>query len=246
MQKLFIKNRKQQNIAVLVEKAENPQGLVFVMHGSSGSKTQDHIELFAKAFRDNSYSVIRFDTTNSLGESDGDPSDVTITGFYQDLEDVIEWSHSQDFYQEPFALCGHSLGGICIILYTQHHPQMVNKLIPISSVLSGPAFIKRVCSEEELTKWKQNGMREYIAKRGIKKRLKYGFAEDAFNYDVLKDAHKITTPTLLIVGELDDGAPVEEQRLFLDRLSGKKELHIIKNAPIPLSLKNIWMKCIVL
>jgi len=231
MQKLFIKNRKQQNIAVLVEKAENPQGLVFVVHGSGGSKTQDHIEAFAKPFRDSGYSVIRFDATNSFGESDGDQCDATITGFYQDLEDVIAWSRSQDFYQEPFTLCGHSLGGISILLYAQNYPQVVSQLVPIASVLSGPSFIREICSQEELAKWKQTGMREYVSKKGLKKRLKYSFVEDALTYNVLDTAHKISVPTLLIVGELEGTRTIAEQQLFLDRLLGKKELHVIKNAP---------------
>ena len=66
MEKLAIKNRKKQNVAVIIEKSDNQQGLAFVMHGLGGTKDQPHVETFSKAFKDNNYTVIRFDTTNSF------------------------------------------------------------------------------------------------------------------------------------------------------------------------------------
>src|SRR3972149_12202676 len=95
-EKLFIKNRKGQKIAVLIEKPENPKGLAFVMHGLGGFKEQPHIPTFAEVFLENNYTVVRFDTTNSIGESEGKMEDVTITSFSEDLEDVISWAKSQE------------------------------------------------------------------------------------------------------------------------------------------------------
>ncbi|MBT4335499.1 hypothetical protein HOD65_03435, partial [bacterium] len=113
LEKVIIKNRKGQGIVVLLEIAPDQKGLAFVMHGLGGYKEQPHVEVFAKAFLDNNYSVIRFDTTNTFGESDGNYEDATISNYYEDLEDVIEWAKNQEWYQEPFCLAGHSLGGIC-------------------------------------------------------------------------------------------------------------------------------------
>jgi alpha/beta superfamily hydrolase len=110
MEKLFIKNRKNQNIIIILEESKDSKGLVFVMHALGATKDQPQIQTFAKAFKDNNYTVIRFDATNSCGESDGDYADATITNYYEDLEDVIKWAKNQNFYQEPFVLCGHSLG----------------------------------------------------------------------------------------------------------------------------------------
>jgi len=96
MEKLFIKNRKNLKISVIIEKSENQQGLAFVMHGLSGFKEQPHIETFSKSFKDNNYTVIRFDTTNTFGESEWDYADATTTNYYEDLEDVINWAENQD------------------------------------------------------------------------------------------------------------------------------------------------------
>jgi alpha/beta superfamily hydrolase len=92
MPKEIIKNRKGQKLAVSIEEASNQKGLVFIMHGLGGFKEQPHIETFARVFRDNDYTVVRFDTTNTFGESEGNYENATVTNYYEDLEDVINWA----------------------------------------------------------------------------------------------------------------------------------------------------------
>src|SRR5260221_6400320 len=99
MDKVFIKNRKGQKIAVIVEQPNGQtKGLAFVMHGLGGFKEQPHIQVMAEAFLDNGYRVVRFDATNSFGESEGKYEDATTTNYYEDLEDVINWSKKQSWY----------------------------------------------------------------------------------------------------------------------------------------------------
>lgn len=50
MEKLFIKNRKDQKVAVLVEGEGNTKGLAFIMHGLGGFKEQAHLQVMAEAF----------------------------------------------------------------------------------------------------------------------------------------------------------------------------------------------------
>jgi pimeloyl-ACP methyl ester carboxylesterase len=231
MNKLFIKNRKNKNISVLIEKTDNQKGLAFVMHGLGGFKEQPHIETFAKAFKDNNYTVIRFDTTNTFGESDGQYEDATTTNYYEDLEDVINWSKGQDFYQEPFVLCGHSLGAICSALYAENYSEKVKALAPISTVVSGQLSVE-AHTKEEMDNWKQTGWRTTIGyNSGLTKKLKWLHMEDRLKYDLLKKVDKLIMPTILIVGELDTSTLPQHQQILFDLLPGKKEMHIIKNAP---------------
>ncbi len=237
--KLFIKNRKNQKIAVIIEQPKNPIGLAFVMHGLGGFKEQKHIKTFAKACKNNQYTAIRFDTTNTLGESDGKYENATITNYYQDLEDVIKWSKKQKFYQEPFILIGHSLGGISIILYAQKFNKKIKALSPVSTVISGKLLIKNK-NQEEIQKWKKTGWysKPSTSKPGTVKKLKYSFVKDAFKYNILNKIEKIKIPVLLMVGGKDIGTPPSEQRALFQKLKTNKELHIIKNAPHTFRNKN--------
>ncbi len=233
MEKSSIKNRKGQNIVVLLEKSDNQKGLAFVMHGLSGNKEQPHIATFAQAFKEKGYTVVRFDTTNTFGESDGKYEDATVTSYFQDLEDVISWAKTQDWYQEPFYLAGHSLGGISVILYAQNHPHEAKGLAPISSLVSGKLSLTLHKNKDTAGEWKRTGWKEEMSSSvpGRLKRLPWTHMEDRLKYDVLLEADKLTMPVLLIVGENDDRTPPEHQQMLYDKLPGAKEIHIIKDAP---------------
>ena len=232
MEKIIIKNRKKRNISVLLEKIENQKGLVFVMHGLSGLKEQPHIKTFADAFKEKKFTVVRFDTTNSLGESEGNLIDATLTNYYEDLEDVIKWAGNQNWYQEPFILVGHSLGGISSALFAEKYPEKVKALAPISTVISGLLTEAAPDFREIGNEWKKKGVREWksTSQPGVMKRLKWSHVEDRRKYDLIPGVDRLKMPVLMIVGELDDVTPLEHQKLLYDKLPGKKELHVIKGA----------------
>jgi alpha/beta superfamily hydrolase len=248
MQKIKIENRKEQNIAVIIE--ENPQatGLAFVMHGLGGFKEQPHVAIMAKSFAEAGYTVVRFDTTNTLGESDGDYADATVTNYYQDLEDVVAWAKSQVWYQEPFCLAGHSLGAICVTLFAEKFSKSILGLAPTSIILSQESFVGVV------EDWRRDG---YIGSRdGYKINnvpLKQGgklFEDDLQKYDVTLNINNLKMPVLLVAGSKDE--LLKQNEIFYDKLMTEKELHIIKNAPHTFreaehlaELKNIfdnWLK----
>lgn len=154
--KKFIKNRKNQKISVVFTISKKQKGLVFLAHGLSGYKEQKHILTFERAFLKNNYSVVKFDSTNTFGESDGKYENVTATNYINDLEDVIKWTKSQRWFQEPFVLVGHSLGGLSTAYYAEKHPGQVKALAPISTVVSGKLYLDSY-SKEDLKFWKKTG-----------------------------------------------------------------------------------------
>ena len=235
MQKVFIKNRKGLKISVLVETAENQKGLAFVMHGLGGYKEQPHLEAITESFKENKYTVVRFDTTNTIGESEGDFEDATITNYYEDLEDVIQWSGKQKWYVEPFVLVGHSLGGISTALFAENYPEKVKALAPISTVVSGVLSVEahKKFESEEFKNWEKTGWLEAKSqsKPGVVKKLKWSHIADRLKYDLLPQANKLTMPVLLIVGENDTRTPLDHQKILFNVLPGPKELHVIKGSP---------------
>ncbi|MBN2052896.1 alpha/beta hydrolase [Candidatus Woesearchaeota archaeon] len=253
--KISITNRKGQKIVVLLDLVKNlndQKGLAFVMHGLGGFKEQLHIHAFANAFNEKGYSSVRFDTTNTIGESDGNYEDATTTNYYSDLEDVIAWAKEQKWYQEPFVLAGHSLGGICTALYAENHPEKVKALAPISTVVSGK-LSNEVYGKKRLAEWEKKGweIRPSASKPGVIKKLKWAHMMDRLKYDLLTKVNKLTMPVLLIVGDKDVNTPLAHHKILFDRLPGRKELHVIKNAEHTFrdenhltEIKNIFLKWI--
>jgi pimeloyl-ACP methyl ester carboxylesterase len=231
--KTFIPNRENKKIAVVVDETPDSKGLVFVMHGLGGFKEQPHIQAFADAFRENNLTVVLFDATHTYGESEGKYEGATTTNYYEDLEDVISWAKKQSWYHEPFWLAGHSLGGISTALYAERHPKEIKALAPISTVVSGELSVETKKTRGQLEEWKKTGwlIQPSESKPGLIKRLKWSEMEDRLKYDLLPDAYKLTMPVLLIVGDKDEGTPPEHQKILFDKLPGKKEIHIIKDAP---------------
>lgn len=232
MEKEIIQNRKGQNIAVIIEKSENQKGLALVIHGLGGFKEQPHIQIIAEVFREKGYTTVKFDATNTIGESDGKLEVATVTNYYEDLEDVIQWSKTEEWYQEPFCLAGHSLGGFCIFLYAENHPEKIKALAPISTVVSGELFIEAFKAQESLEEWERQGYREWESSSapGVIKRLNYSFIPDILRYNLLKEVQKIKVPVLFVVGEDDKDTPLDQQKILYNALNTKKELHVIKGA----------------
>ncbi|PIN87892.1 hypothetical protein COV12_01440 [Candidatus Woesearchaeota archaeon CG10_big_fil_rev_8_21_14_0_10_32_24] len=222
----------------------NQKGLVFVMHGLGGFKEQEHIKTFADAFKEEGFTIVCFDTTSTLGkgESEGKYEDATTTNYFEDLEDVIKWSSAQNWYEEPFWLVGHSLGGISTILFAEKYPHKVKALAPISTVVSGKISLESPIYEgnDILKKWQETGWRieESKSQPGIFKKLKWSHIEDRLKYDILNEVNKLTMPVLLIVGDQDTSTPPKHQKILFDRLTGEKEMHTIKGAPHTFKDKN--------
>src|SRR5688500_16133146 len=117
--KVFIQNRDNKKLCVVVEGLEHPDKLAFVAHGLSGNKDELHIRAIVEAVLESNYVVVSFDAAHTFGESEGEYEDATQTNYYEDLQDVILWASKQDWYLEPFVIGGQSFGGGTSIMYAQ-------------------------------------------------------------------------------------------------------------------------------
>lgn len=232
MEKATVRNRKRQKIAVLVEPGIPGRGLVFVMHGLGGFKEQPHMQMIAGVFRRFGYTVVRFDTTNSLGQSDGSYQYATVTNYYNDLEDVIAWAKKQPWYEEPFTLVAHNMGGMCVGLYAARFPERVRALGLVATIVSGALSMEALRLRENIDAWQATGwlVRESRSRPGFVKRLKWSHMEDRLRYDLLDHAKTLTMPVFLAVGARDAITPLSHQRLLYNAIPGTKELHVIPNA----------------
>ncbi len=227
-----IKNRKNKNLAIWVENQQGKNGLVFIAHGLSSTHDQAHLQKYAEAFLENDYTVVRHDATNSLGQSDGNLEDATLTSYYEDFEDMIAWANSEPWYQEPFVVAGHSLGAACNLMFAYKHPEKIKAIAPTSAFLAGKITLKAF-DEKLMEEWEKIGYRleESKSRPGVIKKFNWTLAEDWYKYNLLTEAHLIKAPILLIVGEKDILTPLSSQKELYDKVSStKKELHIIKGS----------------
>lgn len=221
-------------MAVAVEEAVNQRGLVFIAHSHGGFMAQEQIQEFKRVFIENDYTAVLFDCANTLGESGGTIEKATATNYYHDLEDVIIWAKDQKWYEEPFCLVGHSLGGFTVSYFAEQHPEMVKALAPLSAVISGHGFVDNFQKKEpeKFLQWQKTGWFITLSnsKPGAVRKVPWSFIGDLKNYDLMINIDKIKCPVICIVGEKDTSANLEEYKIFYEALSGQKEYHIIPEA----------------
>jgi 3-oxoadipate enol-lactonase len=148
---------------------------------------------------------------------------------------------------------GLSLGGMTGIGLALAHPERLEKLVVCDARADGPeGFVKswdeRIAAIEKgglaavvagtMERWLVPSFR--TANPEVTKRLAdmilgtqpagyVGCASALKRLDYLKDMHKITTPSLFVVGREDLGAPVAAMQQMTDRVAGAR-LAVIDNA----------------
>jgi len=229
MEKIIIKNRKGLKIVIVVDKEENQKGLVFLMHGFLGFKEQPILKEIGKRLKENNFTIISFDATNALGESDGKMEDGTISSYCDDLEDVINWSKSQTFYQESFLIVGHSLGGYCATNYAVNNN--LKGIILLNPLVSGKLFNQTNDIREVLEECNKAKARicDSHSNQGIIEKASFNFIKDSEKHDLLKIADKIKCKVLMISGDIDEDIPIKDQNMLFDKIGGVKERRIIKD-----------------
>lgn len=234
MEKFSIKNRKKLEIVGKILKPENPIGLSFVMHGLGGYKEELHIDLMANTLFENNYIVINFDATNSRGEAEGKYEDATMQLHYEDLVDVINWAKTQTWYNEPFIVTGHSMGGYAVARYAEESPREVKGVFPFGAVFSGKDCFEtyKKLRTEEINEWEKTGWtyRTSKSKPEFEMKLPWSHMEERLKHDLKPMADRITMPILFVAGENDTSCPPSDQKKFYDLLpeSTTKEFHIVK------------------
>lgn len=203
--------------------------LVFLEHGLSSRKEYPHMQVLENVFSKFGYNVINIDATNSINESESSDEGITTTGHYEDLVDVIEWAKMQDFYKEPFALAGQSLGAISVVRYSGQYPDKVNLLIPC-------AFPYYNYIEEELNDFAKEviktGYCDKVSKStGKVLRLKTSYVKDMKKLDISSQIKLITADTYVIVGSKDNEKHLKNSRYLYQMLNSKKEFYLLEGIP---------------
>ena len=229
LKKIFIKNRKGLNMAVRLNIDEKNTKLVFLQHGLSSRKEYPHMLVLEECFSNFGYNVVNFDATNSINESGSSSDSITISGHCEDLEDIINWSETQDFYTEPFALAGQSLGACSVVRFAGLFPNKVNLLLPISFPFYDKLEIKESVYAQEIIK---NGYFDKISKNtGRILHMTSAYVEDMKKLNLTPQIKNITAETYVIIGSKDTEKHLKNSKYLYNTLSCKKELYLLEEIP---------------
>jgi len=231
-EKYSFQNRKDQKIAVLINHQEVDTKWAVLCHGLGGTKDQPLLESMARVLYDKGYSIVRYDGSNGVGESEGSANDATFGNAIEDMEDIMTWLKTQEWFALPCIIGGHSMGGICAIMYAENHPEDISGLMPFASVITGELSFESHLKAypQEMKEWMEKGVRHLVGVKNVEYFLPWSHVENRKKYDGLKKIKNVVMPLLMVVGELDKHCPVEHQKIFFDAVPHeKKDFVILKN-----------------
>ena len=111
--------------------------LVIVIHGFTGHMEERHILAVSQAIREAGCATLRVDMYGH-GHSDGDFSRHTLFKWLSNALTVIDYARSLEFVTELY-LCGHSQGGLTVMLAGAMKHESISGLIPLSPAWMIPA-----------------------------------------------------------------------------------------------------------
>ncbi|MBP5726766.1 MAG: alpha/beta fold hydrolase, partial [Clostridia bacterium] len=104
--------------------------LVIVIHGFTGHMEERHIVAVSRTLNEIGYATLRVDMYGH-GNSDGKFEDHTLYKWLTNAMTVIDYARSLDFVTDLY-LCGHSQGGMTVMLAGAMKRDVIKGLIPLS------------------------------------------------------------------------------------------------------------------
>lgn len=234
MQKLKLKNRRDQNIVGILTKPESEIiGTAVLQHGYGGTKENTHIVTMRDVLLKNGFQVYNFDAAHSFGESDGEYEDARLGLHANDFEDVANWVQEQDWFTGKLLVSGHSMGGFASARYALRNPELVDYAISFAPVISGELSwaTKRKFYPDLFKQWKENGIqtRESKSVPGRIRKEPWNVMVEILNHSLLSENN--LNPDMLLIGcEFDTLCTPNHLEIFYDALQGNKEFKIIKGS----------------
>ena len=192
--------------ATLDMPAGNPDKcpIAIVIHGFTGNSEEPHIAAVSRTFNELGLATLRVDMYGH-GKSDGQFRDHTLFKWINNAMTVIDYAEKLDFVTDIY-LCGHSQGGLTVMLTAALERDRIKGIIPMSPATQIPdgARIGNIIGipfdpehiAEEI----------YIERKDLV--LGGNYARVAQTIHVEEAIDRYNGPVLLIHGDSDETVPV--------------------------------------
>ena len=114
--------------------------LVIIIHGFTGYSEEAHIEGVARTVNALGYASLRVDMYGH-GQSDGTFHDHTLFKWLTNAMTIIDYARKLPFVTDLY-LCGHSQGGLTVILAAALKHEFIKGLIPLSPGTNIPESVR--------------------------------------------------------------------------------------------------------
>jgi len=202
-------------------KLEKPEGadkcpLVIVVHGYTGHMEETHITQVSKAINEIGFATLRVEMYGH-GKSGGEFRNHTLYKWVSNMLTVVDHVRSYDFVTDLY-LCGHSQGGLLVMLIAGMCPDRFKAIIPMSPAWMIPEYAR--AGEMLGTKMDPLNIPDEFVQNG-ENHLSGNYVRVAQTIHPEDEIERFTGPVLIIHGDQDEAVPYEY---------GQKAEKLYKNA----------------
>ena len=115
--------------------------IVIIIHGFTGNKEERHILAVSRMFNELGCATLRVDMYGH-GKSDGSFSNHNLFKWMGNAMTVVDYARSLDYVSDIY-LCGHSQGGLMVMLAAALKHEFIKGLIPLAPAVMIPQEARR-------------------------------------------------------------------------------------------------------
>ncbi|HIJ99729.1 TPA: prolyl oligopeptidase family serine peptidase [archaeon] len=218
------KNSRELELVGILSESPGSKSAVVLCHGFGGYKEMKLLHSTAEAIRSRGISVLRFDFSDCMLESEGDCKNLTVTNQIDDIGAAFDYLEAQGF--EKIGIAGHSLGGFDSIIFSvkDSRPKAVVTFGAIASARNDVFF------RDHIEEWKTSGHKKFSLEKWGEVEIPYTFYEDFKKYDASELIKEMKAPIRIIHGKQDKIVTMLNAEQLFDNAAAMKDVRIIMSA----------------